>query len=420
MEIRKIAISEINVAVWNPRKDLTEDDPEYKAIQSSIDTFGLVEPLVWNKRSNNLVGGHQRLKILIKKGVKEVEVSVVDLDSESEAALNVALNRVQGAWNQDKLASLLGEMSKIPDFNVELTGFNRSEISEILDAHSAAICDDDIDPIVASISEPITRRGDVVNIGCGHRVMCGDATSKEDLDMLLGEERVALFDIDWPYNVNLYGGAVPRNDTRPKKSRKWDRIYSDNLPQAEYEALMRKVLVNIKEHLKPGAAFYQWQAHRQLGPLYQILTDLDFHVSCLIVWEKESAAISYADYSFQTEQAVYGWLKGDNHYFAGKPGSSNLWSVNRDDRRSYIHPCQKPAILAEKAIRNSSRRNDVVLDVFLGSGSVLVAAEALGRRCFGMDLDAKFIDLAVKRFIAFAPDKVSPEIKAKYGEGRGK
>jgi len=211
------------------------------------------------------------------------------------------------------------------------------------------------------------------------------------------------------------GGSCPRADTRPKGSRKWDTIYSDNMPQNEYEAFMKKVLVNLKPYLNPGAAFYQWQAHRQLGPLYQILTQLDFHVSCLICWAKESAAISYADYSFQTEQAVYGFLKGHSHYFAGNPGESNLWQVKRDSTKLYLHPCQKPLALAERAIKNSSKRDDVVLDVFLGSGSVLIAAESLDRRCFGMELDPKYCDVIVKRFIAYVgKENVSNELKTKY------
>jgi site-specific DNA-methyltransferase (adenine-specific) len=211
------------------------------------------------------------------------------------------------------------------------------------------------------------------------------------------------------------GGSCPRVDTRPKKSRKWTAIYSDNLPQDEYEAFMRNVLTNIKSYLEPGAAFYQWQAHRQLGPLYQILTELDFYTSSLICWKKESAAISYADYSFQTEQAVYGWLKGASHYFAGKPGESNLWEVKRDPTKLYQHPCQKPVALAEHAIRNSSKRDDAVADVFMGSGSFLIAAESLRRRSFGMELSEAYCDAITRRYVAFVGrDKVPQELVEKY------
>ena len=344
-----------------------------------------------------------------------IAASVVDLPLEKEKALNLALNKIRGNWDETKLAALLEELSKVPDFNVELTGFDVPEVSEILDRR-VEDKEDDFDPEAAAdaIETPVTKRGDVIPLR-RHFLMCGDATSETDLCALVGDEKIDLLDIDWPYNVNYMGGSCPRADTRPKKSRKWDAIYSDNLPQNEYEEFMRKVLSNIKTHLKPGAAFYQWQAHRQLGPLYQVLTELGFYVSSLICWAKESAAISYADYSFQTEQAVYGWLEGAAHYFAGSPGESNLWNVKRDPTKFYAHPCQKPAILAERAIRNSSRRNDAVLDVFMGSGSVLIAAESLERRCFGMELDPKYCDVIVRRFINFVgAEKVSEETRKKY------
>ncbi len=417
MDIRKIKIEAINPAPYNPRKDLKPGDPEYESLKKSILTHGCVQLLVWNIRTGNLAGGHQTFKVQLELGVKEVQVCVVDLSLEQEKALNIALNKIQGSWDNEKLAALLDELTKIPNFDTTVTGFNAVEIGQIFDRYQEPkdVDDYDFQSALDDIVEPVTKRGQVITLGERHKVMCGDATSKEDLNILLQGEKVALLDIDWPYNVNYMGGSCPRSDTRPKGSRKWDAIYSDNMPQNEYEAFMLKVLVNIKPYLNPGAAFYQWQAHRQLGPLYQILTQLDFHVSCLICWAKESAAISYADYSFQTEQAVYGFLKGQSHYFAGKPGESNLWQVNRDSTKLYLHPCQKPAILAERAIKNSSRRNDIVLDVFLGSGSVLIAAENLDRRCFGMELDPRYCDAIVRRYIAFVGvDKVSEDLRKKY------
>ena len=416
MDIRKVKIGEYNSAPYNPRKDLKPEDVEYQAIERSMEEFGFLQPIVVNKRTGNIISGHQRVKILKAQGVLEIEAVVVDFSIETERAANLALNRVKGDWDKQKLAALLNELTKIPNFDIGITGFTSLEVGQIFDRYGEQKDADDFDfeAAVKAIEVPITKRGDLIKLG-RHRLLCGDATSEEDLDVLLAGEEVALLDIDWPYNVNYMGGSCPRADTRPKKSRKWDKIYSDNLPQGEYEAFMRKVLINIKRHIKPGAAFYQWQAHRQLGPLYQILTELDFHVACLICWAKESAAISYADYSFQTEQAVYGWLKGQSHYFAGKPGESNLWQVRRDPTKQYDHPCQKPVILAERAIKNSSIRNGVVLDVFLGSGSVLLAAETLDRRCFGMELDEKFCDSVIRRYVAYKGiDSVSEDIREKY------
>ncbi len=231
----------------------------------------------------------------------------------------------------------------------------------------------------------------------------------------MGKMKAGLLNIDVPYNVNYAGGDKPNSNTRPKKARKWRQIYSDNMPQAEYEIWMRKVLTIAKEHLKLGSAIYIWQGHRQFPPMYQILLELDFHVSCVICWLKESAAITYADYCFKTEQCLYGWLNGAAHYWAGKPGENNVWEVKRDSTKAYVHPTQKPIALAQRAICNSSKRDDIVLDLFLGSGSTLIAAELFKRTCYGMEIDPCYCDVIVRRYIAcVGKNKVSKELKAKY------
>jgi DNA modification methylase len=411
MKTSRVPVSNLKFAPYNPR---IMDDKTLNMLKENIKFYKCYEPLMVNPKTWHVIGGNQRLRALIELGYTEVEIVLIDLSLEHEKQLNISLNKISGRFNEPKLAEIFIELQKLPDFKLELTGFEPAELSQILDRFNETKEDDyDFAAAVESIKNPITQKGDIVTLG-KHKLMCGDATNPEDLNKLLAGEEVALLDIDWPYNVNYMGGSCPRVDTRPKKSRRWTKIYSDNLPQDQYEAFMRKVLVNIKPYLKPGAVFYQWQAHRQLGPLYQILHELDFYVSCLICWAKESAAISYADYSFQTEQAIYGWLKGRSHYFAGKPGSSNLWSVRRDHTQSYIHPCQKPQALAEMAIKNSTRRNAAVLDCFLGSASVLSAAEVLDRRCFGMELDAKFCDAIIYRYLKYAPHKVSEEVRKRY------
>ena len=403
MEIMKIKVSEINPAPYNPRKDLQPNDPAYKRIEASIDGFGLVEPLVWNRRTKNLVGGHQRIKILIKKGYKEVDVSVVDLDLEQEKALNISLNKVSGAWDMDKLASLLGELSKMPDFDVGSTGFDTPELSQIFDRYGEQKDADDFDAekVAESIIEPVVKKGDIIELG-NHRLLCGDCSNPDDMKLLMDGHLADMLDVDVPYNVSYTSEDRPNPNNRLKKSRRWEKIYSDDMPQPEYEAWMRKVFGNVKEHLKPGAAVYVWQGHRQIPPTYQILLDLGFHISSIICWLKESATISYGDYWFRTEHALYGWLEGAPHYFAGKPGTcSNVIEVHRDPTKLYIHPTQKPVELAATAIRNSSKIGDIILDCCIGGGGVLIAAESLGRRCFGMEISPKYCDAIVRRYIAY-------------------
>lgn len=417
MNIQTINLNDYIAAPYNPRIDLKPGDEDYEKLSRSIEEFDYLELIVVNIRTKHIISGHQRAKVLIEKGMKEIKAVVVDFSLEKEKQANLALNKIRGDWDQDKLASLLAELNILPDIDVTLTGFDLPEISEILD-RSLDVKDDDFDfeEAVKDIETPVTQKGDLIELG-NHRVLCGDCSLLDDVKRLFGDCKAALLNCDYPYNVNYMGGERPNCDSRPKNSKKWERIYSDNMPQEQYEAWMRKVFVNIKEILTPGSPIYVWQGHRQFPPMYQILLDLDFHVSCVICWEKETFAISYADYSFQTEQCLYGWLKGAPHYWAGPSNESTLWKVHRDPTSQYKHPTQKPVELAARAIRNSSRRGDIVLDTFLGSGSTLIAAESLGRRCFGLEIDPKYCDGIVKRYIAYAGiDNVSKEIRNKYAE----
>jgi DNA modification methylase len=414
MEIRKIPIEKINPAPYNPRVDLAPGDQEYEKLKKSIESFGYVEPLVWNARNGTLISGHQRYKILRQQGIGEVEVSVVDLPDDREKALNLALNKIRGDWDQDKLAVLLDEMIKMPEFPMELTGFDLPEISSILDA-STNQYEDNFDFDAAVPETPITQKGDLVHLG-PHCILCGDSFSAEDVSRLLNGQKVNLINTDPPYNVNYYGGNRPTGSARPKNSKLWAHIYSDNLSQDEYETWLKKVLTNGISHLEQGAAIYIWNGHKQFGPMHLMLRELGVHISSVITWAKPNFAIGYGDYNQQTEFALYGWLENNgSHIWYGPTNESTLWNIKRDPTKSYIHSTQKPLALAQRAIRNSSKRKDLVLDMFLGSGSTLIAAESLERRCFGMEIDPRYVDGIVRRYMAFVGlDKVTEELKARY------
>lgn len=307
LEIRRVKVTDINPAAYNAR---IMSENEFGKLNNVMTENGLVSPLIWNQQTGNLVDGHHRLRVLIKEGVDEVDVSVVDLPLQKEKALNLALNRIKGDWDMPKLAILMNEFSKLPDFNIGLTGFDLPEMSEIIDKYSNPNDDGfDGDEAADAITNPVTQKGDIIELG-QHRIICGDSSEIEVFKRLFGNEKAGLLHCDFPYNVNYMGGNKPSTKTRPKNSRKWERIYSDDMPQPEYEQWMRKIMVNIKAFIDPGTSIYIWQGHRQFPPIYQILLELDFHVSCIICWAKESAAISYAPYSFKTEQAMFGWLKG--------------------------------------------------------------------------------------------------------------
>jgi DNA modification methylase len=417
VNIQKVKIDKINPAAYNPRKDLKPGDPDYENLKKSIHTFGYVEPLVWNKRTGNLVGGHQRFKILIEQGLNEVDVSVVELDLEKEKTLNLALNKISGDWDDEKLGILLKELTQNADFDSLLAGFDLPEISQIFDRLERINKDKfNIEDELKNNKDPKTKLGDLIELG-EHRLLCGDCSQPEDLARLFGDKKVALMHTDPPYNVNYYGGNRPTANTRPKDSKQWDRIYSDDMTQEEYEAWLVKVLTNGASHLAQGATVYIWNGHRQFGPMHQILSNLKFHIGCVITWAKPSFAIGYGDYNQQTEFCLYAWKeKNGAHNWYGPNNESTLWQVKRDVLTDYVHPTQKPIELAHRAIRNSSIRGDIVLDMFLGSGTTLIAAESLKRRCFGTEISPGYCDAIVKRYAAYAgKEKVSKEILAKYG-----
>ena len=417
MQIKLVPIQNIAAAEYNPRRDLKPGDPDYEKLKNSIKTFGYVEPLVWNSRTGNLVGGHQRLKILVEQGMKEVEVSVVDLDLIKEKALNLALNRVQGGWQEDRLAALLDELCKVPEFDVGLTGFDTSEMSGLFDKY----LDEDgaEDDAAEELPEtPVTKPGDLIILG-PHRILCGDSSKSEDVARLLDGKKANLIFTDPPYNVDYSGADRPMPEGQQASATgEWSKIKNDNLPQDEYESWLKKVFANMAAHIGEGAAFYVWNGHRQFGPMHQMLIDQGLKISCVITWAKERFALGYGDYNQQTEFCLYGWQEDNGaHKWYGPTGESTLWSINREAAREYKHPTQKPVELAERAIKNSSQRGDLVLDLFLGSGTTLIASEKLERTCYGMELDPGYADVVIRRYLKLFGDKdVSEEIKAKYLE----
>ncbi len=206
MHIESVPIERINPAAYNPRIDLQPGDRDYDLLQRSMDEFGFVEPLVWNRRTGNLVGGHQRLKILAARGVNRIEVSVVDLPPEREQALNVALNKIGGDWDERKLADLLTGLAQIPDFDVSLTGFDATEMTQLLDRLEALGDEDDFDLAdaleAAQDQPPITAPGELIKLG-RHRLLCGDTARSEDVERLLDGAKADLVFTDSPPDCYL-------------------------------------------------------------------------------------------------------------------------------------------------------------------------------------------------------------------------
>ncbi len=426
MKIQKIPIAKIKPAAYNPRIELKPGDQAYEKLKTSIETFGFCEPLIVNRRTGHLVGGHQRLTVLKDLGYTEAEVVVVDLPLEQERIFNVALNKIQGDWDERKLAVLLDELTRLPEFNVALTGFETEEISDILDralnAGSPQAKEEnfDVDEALDRENPAITQPGDLIELG-NHRLLCGDSGKLSALRKLIGDNKIHLLFSDPPYNCQYYGGNRPQPDkARPKQSRQWKRIYCDNLNQDEYTKWLGTVLQNVSKFLAAGAPVYIWNGHKQFGPMHKLLESIGIKTSCVITWAKESFAIGYGDYNQQTEFCLYGWLEDNGaHKWYGPTNESTLWQVHRDPTKTYQHPTQKPLELAERAMRNSSLRGQIVLDTFLGGGTTLIAAEKLSRKCVGVEIDAHYCDVVVRRWIAFVGiDNAPKNLAGKYCVGR--
>lgn len=371
MNIQKINIEKLKPAEYNPRKDLKANDSEYIKIKNSIENFGFVSPLIINK-DMTVIGGHQRLKVLKELGFTELECIVVDLDKTNEKALNIALNKIQGDWDEGKLEELLQEL-KLQDFDTNLTGFDFDEVDEMLKDISGSKEDDfDIDSAYEEIEEPITKPGDIWILG-NHRLMCGDSTEKEAVTRLMNKQEVDILFTDPPYNMSFNG-----------RSGKFDVIENDNLNENEFNVFINKFLDLVINIIKPKAYYIccNWC-------FYGIL-QLKLNPKACIVWAKNNFGLGKG-YRHQHEFILFDGFIKENI-----TNETDLWEINRD--KEYVHPTQKPVDLSVRAIKNSSKENDLILDLFGGSGTTLIAAEQMNRICYMMELDPKYCDVIVKRW----------------------
>lgn len=416
MNIQKILLKDYQDFPGNPRKDLKPGDHEYEQLSRSYDEFGFLNLPVVNQRDKTILSGNQRVKIYRERGILSIEAVVVDFPPEKAKLAVIAINKITGSWDKEKLAILLDELTQIPDFDVSLSGFEIPEISQIFDAYKQAKEEDNFDfnSEVNSIKQPITQKGDVINLGL-HRIMCGDSTNGSDLKTLMQNEKIDLVHTDPPYGCSYLAQNRPDLEARPKKSKRWEKLYKDDLNEKEYEEWLESFINNVKPYLKDGASAYIWNGHAKFYFMHQVLKKLGFHVSTVITWAKPSFSISYGPFNQQTEFCLFSWLKNGPHKWYGPANESSLWSISRDKVSELIHPTQKSVQIPARAIRNSSMRGDIVFDGFLGSGSSVIAAESLGRRCFGMEWEPRYIDGIAFRYIAYVgKDKVSEEVRKKY------
>ncbi len=392
MDIQKISVDRIKAAKYNPRKNLKPGDAEYEKLKRSIEEFGYVEPVIWNKRTGNIVGGHQRYKVLTALGYNEIDCVVLDIDEQKEKALNIALNKISGEFDIPLLSELLKDIGD-NGFDVSLTGFDMAEIDELFkDKTAGNVKEDDFDAdkAIAEIETPITKRGDIWLLG-KHRLMCGDRTTLDDVKLLMDNKKTRLVFTDPPWNVD-YGSDTKHPSWKPRT------ILNDKMSTEDFGAFLLQAFSCMKAVSETGCMTYIVMSGQEWGNLMNAMRELGFHWSSTIIWKKDSLVLSRKDYHTQFEPIWYGWLDGTRLCPLTDRKQSDVWDIPRP-KISVEHPTMKPILLVAKSIMNSSHTGDVVLDLFGGSGTTLIAAEQTGRSCNMMELDPKYCDVIVKRFI---------------------
>lgn len=387
MEIKELPLKELKPAAYNPRKKLKKGDKEYEKIKQSLLKFGYVDPIIVNE-DLTVIGGHQRLTVLKDLGYETAKCVIVDLPKEDEKALNIALNKITGQWDEALLADLLLDLQE-SDFNLDLTGFEPPEIDDILsNVHDKELSEDEFD-VEEELKKPtLSRHGDIWQLG-KHRVICGDSTKAETYKQLLDDRKANLVVTDPPYNVDVEETA--------------GKILNDNMSDGDFYQFLFSMFTQVENHMEDDASIYVFHADTEGLNFRKGFKDAGFYLSGCCIWKKNSLVLGRSPYQWQHEPCLYGWKKKGKHQWFSDRKQTTIWEYDRP-KSSKDHPTMKPIQLMAYPIQNSSMRGTIVLDPFLGSGSTLIAADQTGRVCYGIELDEKFVDVIVKRYIEVTGD----------------
>ena len=411
MNIIEMKIGDIIPYEKNPRKN----DEAVKYVAESIKQFGFKVPIVIDK-NNVIVAGHTRYKASKKLGLKEVPCIVADdLTEEQIKAYRLADNKVAelAEWDIELLDE---ELDGILDIDMELFGFEASE-----DEEEQLVVEDDFE--VELPEEPKAKLGDIYQLG-NHRLMCGDSTSITDVDRLMDGNKASLLVTDPPYNVNYEGTA--------------GKIMNDSMDNDSFRQFLRDAFATADVAMNDGAVFYIWHADSEGYNFRGACYDVGWKVRQCLIWVKTSLVLGRQDYQWKHEPCLYGWKDGSHFWNGGRKERTTITDFdifelrdknkeellkfieqyccdNEDIETSIIyeekpnknadHPTMKPIKLLARSIRNSSKENDNVLDLFGGSGSTLITCEQLNRKCFMMELDPKYVDVIINRWEQFTGKK---------------
>lgn len=384
MELRPV--SELIPYIRNAREHSEE---QIRQLRASLREFGFVAPLLIDAQGN-ILAGHGRLAAAAAEGLEQVPCVLVEhLTGAQRRAYILADNRLaeQASWNEELVSLELQELREL-GFDLDLTGFDASDIL-LEDPEEAE--EDDFVP--APPEAPRSQRGQLYQLG-RHRLMCGDAASAEDLAVLMDGAQAQLLLTDPPYNVDYTGGTG-----------KHMKLENDALSEEDYEKLLLQALRNGAAALEPGASFYLWHGGGEVGrTVRNACHAAGLRVRQCLIWVKQSAILSRQDYHWRHEPCLYGWKDGRAHLWCADRRQSTVLEFDRPTR-SEEHPTMKPVKLFGYLIANSTLPGAAVLDLFAGSGTTAIACEQLGRRALLMELDPRFVDVAIARWEAATGEK---------------
>lgn len=371
------------------RNARTHSDEQIAQIAASIVEFGFTNPILAGG-DGVIVAGHGRLAAAQKLGLEQVPVVVLDhLTPTQRRALIIADNRIaeNAGWDEAMLRIEIASLQD-DDFDLALTGFDADALAELMagdEPDAEGNTDDDAVPEVGET--PISRPGDVWELG-NHRVLCGDATDPKSYEVLMADAQADMVFTDPPYNVDY------ANSAKDKMRGKDRPILNDNLGDGFYDFLLAALTPMLE---RCAGATYIAMSSSELDTLQQAFRAAGGKWSTFIIWAKNTFTLGRADYQRQYEPILYGWPEGAQRHWCGDRDQGDVWNIKKPQKND-LHPTMKPVELVERAIRNSSRSGDIVLDPFGGSGTTLIAAEKSGRIGWLIELDPKYVDVIVRRW----------------------
>ena len=382
-ELKVLPVTDLKPAAYNPRKKLKPGDAEYEKIKNSIQEFGFADPLVVNV-DMTIIGGHQRLTVAMDLGFTEVPCAVVDVDKTREKALNIALNKITGAWDENLLADLLKDIQD-SDFDLGFTGFDPPEIETLFNkVHSKDVQEDDFD-VEKELAQPVfSKPQDLWFLG-QHRVICGDSTGEEVYARLMDGQKANLILTDPPYGVSF-------------KSSSGLTIQNDSMKNEEFYTFLLSAFKCMADHLEKGGAAYVFHADTEGLNFRRAFVDAGFHLAGCCIWVKDSLVLGRSDYQWQHEPVLYGFMQNGKHKWYSDRKQTTIWNFDKP-KRNANHPTSKPLDLLGYPIGNSTQENAVVIDTFGGSGSTLMACEQMNRICYMMELDEKYASVILRRYV---------------------